>query len=276
MRRLALALVVGATAVALTACGLEPKPRTLPAGFAHPRFMLISDEAQGPLLVGGDYGLQYSLDGGRTWRLPATGSKPAVAAASYLDRILVSRGMTAQVYANSLQGGANPRVAWPFGSAATLLAGNARRERLWAISTDGGLQLRYSNDGGAYWWDLPAVGLCSHPRSIAVGGAKAGVDERLWVACGRQGLQASDDLGASFQPVPGVSNAQTVAAARSVAGRIAVTTPKVIVTRDNGHTWAISGLDATAVAIDPRNPDLVFAASTDGRLFASLDGGKSF
>ena len=276
MRRLALALLVALAAAALTACGLEPKPRTLPAGFAHPRFMLISDEAQGPLLVGGDYGMQYSLDGGRTWQLPAMGAKPAVAAAPYYDRILVSRGATGQVYAYSLQGEAEPRVPWPFGSAVTLLAGNARQLRLWAITNEGGLQLHYSNDGGSYWWDLPAIGLCAHPRTIAVGGARSGRNERLWVACGRQGLFASDDLGASFQRVPGVSNAQTVAAARTAAGRIVVATPKVIATRDNGHTWAISALDATAVAIDPRNPDLVFAASTDGRLFASLDGGKSF
>ncbi|MGI9186695.1 MAG: WD40/YVTN/BNR-like repeat-containing protein [Gaiellales bacterium] len=276
MRRLAIALLVCAAAAALAACGLEPKPRVLPAGFAHPRFMLISDEAQGPLLVGGDYGLQYSVDGGRTWQLPATGRKPAVAAAPYYDRILVSRGATAQVYDYSLEGDANPRVAWPFGAPVTLLAGNARKLRLWALSTDGGLQLHYSNDGGTYWWDLPAVGLCAHPRALAVGGARPKKTERLWVACGRQGLQASDDLGASFQYVPGVSNAQTVAAARSVAGRIAVATPKVIVTRDNGRTWSISGLNATAIAIDPRNPDLVFAAGSDGRLFASLDGGRSF
>lgn len=275
MRRLTIALLVCAAAVALTACGLEPKPRSLPAGFAHPRFMLISDEAQGPLLVGGDYGMQYSLDGGRTWQLPAMGAKPVVAAAPYYDRILVSRGATGQVYDYSLQGEANPRVPWPFGRAVTLLAGNPRHFRVWAVTNDGGLQLHYSNDGGSNWWDLPAVGLCRHPRALAVGGAKGDV-QRLWVACGRDGLQASDDLGASFQTVPGVSNAQTVAAARSVAGRIAVATPKVIVTRDNGHTWSISGLNASAIAIDPRNPDLVFAAGTDGRLFASLDGGRSF
>lgn len=276
MRRLACALLVCAAAAALTACGLEPKPRTLPAGFAHPRFLLISDEAQGPLLVGGDYGMQYSLDGGRTWQLPATGRKPVVAAAPYYDRILVSRGATAQVYDYSLQGEAEPRVPWPFGSAVTLLAGNARRMRLWAISTEGGLQLHYSNDGGSYWWDLPAVGLCAHPRALAVGGARPKQVERLWVACGRDGLQASDDLGATFQRVPGVSNARTVAASRTAPGRIAVATPKVITTRDYGRTWWLSGLNATVIAIDPRNPDLVFAIGTDGRLFASLDGGKSF
>lgn len=276
MRGLAFGLLVCAVAAALAACGLEPKPRTLPAGFAKPRLMLISDEAQGPLLVGGDYGLRYSVDGGRTWREPADARKPVVAAAPYYDRILVSRGATAQVYDYSLQGTAEPRVAWPFGEAVTLLAGNARRLRLWALSADGGLQLHYSNDGGSYWWDMPGIGLCAHPRALAVGGAAPGRNERLWVACGRQGLMASDDLGASFQLVPGVSNARTVAAARSTPGRIAVATPKVISTRDNGRTWWLSGLNATAIAIDPRNPQLVFAASTDGRLFSSLDGGKTF
>ena len=55
-----------------------------------------------------------------------------------------------------------------------------------------------------------------------------------------------------------------------------MTVPNVLATRDGGRTWTISGTRAAAVAIDPRNPDLVFAATTDGRLLASLDGGRSF
>jgi photosystem II stability/assembly factor-like uncharacterized protein len=274
-RGLCAALLV-AVAALLAACGLEPKPRTLPAGFATPRFLLISDEAQGALVIGGDYGMQYSLNGGRTWLVPAGGRTPAIAAAPYADRILVSRGPTAQVYDYTLEGEANPRVAWPFGGAATHLAGNARRERLWAITQDADTQLHYSNDSGAHWWPMPSLGLCPRPRGIAVGGAKGKANERLWVACGRRGLLVSTDLGVSFQAVPGISNARSVAAARTAPGRIAVTTPQVLVTRDYGQSWTLSGLNATAVAIDPRNPDLVFAVSSDGRLFASLDGGASF
>jgi hypothetical protein len=276
VRGLACAALLVVTAAVVSSCGLEPRPRTLPAGFAEPRFLLISDEAQGALLIGGDYGMQYSLNGGRTGLLPAGGRQPAVAAAAYANSILVSRGTTAQVYPYDLAGEGNPRVVWPFDGAVTQLAGSARRQRIWAITREGGTRLRYSNDGGAHWWSLPALGLCPQPRGLAVGAPKGRANERLWVACGRRGLLASDDLGVSFERVPGISNAQSVAAARSTPGRVAVTTPQVLVTRDAGRTWSLSGLNANAVAIDPRNPDLVFAVGADGRLLASLDGGRTF
>lgn len=276
MRRVALALVVLAAVAATTACGLDPKPRTLPAGFASPRFLLVSDEAQGPLLVGGDYGLRYSLDGGRTWRAPTDADEPAVAAAPYRTSLLVSRGLTGQVYPYALTGTAEPRVPWPFAGAVTLLAGNARLWRLWAVVVDGERRLLYSNDGGQRWWSMPAVGLCAKPRALAAGAVGPTGAERLWAACGRRGLLVSDDLGASFTPVPGISNALGVVASRTAVNRLIVLTPNVLATRDGGRTWTISGTQAAAVAIDPRNPDLVFAATTDGRLLASLDGGRSF
>ena len=64
--------------------------------------MLISDEAQGPLLIGSTYGLQKSLDGGRTWTVPDNGEAPAIAGASFASEIMVSRGPTGQVYDFSL------------------------------------------------------------------------------------------------------------------------------------------------------------------------------
>jgi len=276
VRRSGCALLVVLTAIATVACGVEPKPRELPAGFAKPRFMMISDEAQGPLLIGGDYGMQISLDGGRTWQLTDNGSAPAVAAAAFGNEILISRGTTEQVYGYALTSTAEPATAWAFSGAVTALAGSARRDRVWAITRSGGNRLMYSNDGGAYWWTMPAIGLCRHPLQLAASGPKGVLAERLWVACGRDGLFASDDLGVNFTRIAGISNAVTVAAARSRPGQIAVTTPQVVVTKDSGATWYLSGLSANAVAIDPRNPDLVFAAGLGGRLYASLDGGKSF
>jgi hypothetical protein len=197
VRRLAAVLAVALLATA--ACGIDPKPRTLPAGFANPRFMLVSDEAQGPLLIGGDYGMRYSLDGGRTWLQPTAWAKPALAAASYRTSILVSRGTTSQVYGYALQDEAEPRMPWPFAGAVTLLAGNARRWRLWALTKDGAL--RYSNDGGVNWWSMPAVGLCERPRAIALSAPNRDGVERLWAACGRAGLIASDDLAVGLDQV---------------------------------------------------------------------------
>ena len=276
MSRPVLAALIVLVATSLVACAVEPKARSLPAGFGEPYFMLSSDEAQGPLLIGSTYGLQKSLDGGRTWTVPDNGQAPAIAGASFASTIMVSRGPTGQVYDFSLKGAAQPTMVWPFPGAVTQLAGNSRRNRLWAITTAGGLRLHYSNDGGRYWWPMAAVGICPRPRGLAVSAPNGPKVERLWVACGRDGLFASDDLGVNFFRIAGISNALTIAAARSTPGQIAVTTPQVVVTKNAGATWFLSGLTATAVAIDPRDPDLVFAAGNNGQLYASLDGGKSF
>ena len=278
MRQIACVLVVALITGLVTACGLEPKQRLLPAGFAKPRFMLISDEAQGPILIGGDYGMQISVDGGRTWQQTDNGSAPALTAAPFGSEIMISRGTTMQVYGYALTSPAAAAVPWPFSGVVTQLAGTARRNRLWALGGKGeaALRLRYSNDGGVYWWTMPAIGLCRQPRNFAVSAAKAPRPERLWVACGRDGLFVSNDLGVNFERVDGISRALTVAAARSKSGHVVVTMPQVVVTKNGGSTWYLSGIDASAVAIDPRNPDLVFAAGLGGRLYASLDGGRSF
>ncbi len=276
MRRLWGVLLVGVVATAVAACVVEPRPRTLPPGFANPRFLLISDQAQGPILVGGDFGMQISLDGGRTWQPTDAGQVPAIAAAAVGEQILVSRGLTSQSYDYALTATAAPAVAWGFSGAVTVLAGNARRDRLWAVTIDDQPGLHYSNDGGVYWWTMPAIGLCPNPRGLAVSAPKAKLVERLWVACGKRGLLASDDLGVSFQAVPGVANVLSVAAARSKAGQIAIATPEVLVSKDRGATWILSGFLAHDVAIDPRNPDLVFAVGLDAKIHASIDGGTSF
>ncbi len=278
VRRAALAGVALA-ALALAGCGfLEPRERILPAGFAEPRFILVSDEAQGPILVGGDYGLRTSLDGGRTWSTPAQGEEPALAAAPYADRVLVARGSTGQSYGYALDADPDAARAWPFPGNVVALAGSARRDRLWAIASTGtgAPALHYSNDGGATWWRMPAVGLCPRPRALAVGPLTAGRPERLWVACGRRGLIVSDDLGAGFRRITGIDDARGVAAARSRGGHAIVLTPRLLVTFDAGATWRSAGLDAVAVAIDPRNADLVFAVGPNGSLRASLDGGLGF
>ncbi|MFZ4410588.1 MAG: hypothetical protein ACOYOH_24795, partial [Paracraurococcus sp.] len=43
------------------------------------------------------------------------------------------------------------------------------------------------------WWPMPAIGLCAHPRMLAVGPGAAAASDRLWVACGWEGLAVSDD-----------------------------------------------------------------------------------
>ena len=57
---------------------------------------------------------------------------------------------------------------------------------------------------------------------------------------------------------------------------VVVATPLVRVSRDGAATWRDGLLVAERVAIDPRNPDLVFAIAPNDRLFTSKDGGRTF
>lgn len=238
--------------------------------------MLVSDEAQGPLLIGGDEGLRVSRDGGRTWTVPEGGEEATIAATASEARVLVSRGELGQSYRNDLTGPEDSPVAWPFTEAVQVIAGSPRRARLWAITREPRQELRYSNDGGITWWLPPAIGLCRDVRAMAVGPPIVGEIERLFVACGEDGLLASDDLGVTFVRVPGIDRADAVAAARADVPRVVVATPQVAVSTDGGATWSYDAFLARLVAVDPRNDRLVFAVDIGGQLFASLDGGATF
>ena len=87
----------------------------------------------------------------------------------------------------------------------------------------------------------------------------------------------SDDLGFTFQRVAEAPWAVSdVATALGVPGAVVIVTPVVRASRDGGRTWADSALSAMHVAVDPRNWRLVFAIAENGRLYASVDGGRSF
>ena len=60
------------------------------------------------------------------------------------------------------------------------------------------------------------------------------------------------------------------------AGTVVIASPVVRVSRDRGETFAAKGLSARLVAVDPRNPSLIFAIAQNGRLYASADGGRHF
>jgi hypothetical protein len=277
MKRWVAAVAAGAALVLGGCLGIgDPTPRALPADLPEPAFMLASDEAQGPLLIGDSTGLRVSRDGGRTWTTPEGGNEGAIAATATATRVLVSRGELAQPYRNDLTGPEDGPIAWPFAEAVQVIAGSPRRPRLWAITREPRQELRYSNDGGLNWWLPPALGLCRDVRAMAVAPPVVGETERLFVACGEDGLLASDDLGVTFVRVPGIDRADAVAAARADVPRVVVATPQVAVSTDGGATWTYDAFLARLVAVDPRNDGLVFAIDIGGQLFASLDGGATF
>ena len=150
---------------------------------------------------------------------------------------------------------------------------------MWALARigDNGQTLRYTNDGGRIWWVCRPPASASIPRSLAASsepGRNGRV--RIFAAC-REGLFASDDLGYTFRRLTSApSNVRDVATSMFDAGTVVIASPVVRVSRDRGETFAAKGLSARLVAVDPRNPSLIFAIAQNGRLYASADGGRHF
>jgi hypothetical protein len=158
------------------------------------------------------------------------------------------------------------------------MASDPRHNRIWVVARVGkGQQVHYSTEGGRFWYSVTAKGLCLHPRSMAAA-SEPGRDGavRIFAAC-REGLFASDDLGFTFHRLKSApSNIRDVATSAFDPDTVVIATPIVRVSHDRGETFSSKGLSARLVAVDPRNPSLIFAIALNGRLYASADGGDHF
>lgn len=273
-------LAVSVVLVALLAACTPPGPpdRALPPRAGDPKFLSVSNQALAPIAVGSANGLWTTIDVARTWHA----ARPAVRGAQSIGytagRAYVSRGQHYEIRDPSLRSEIVTR-RWPFSGTVTSLASDPRHNRLWALARigDNGQTLRYTKDGGRVWWVVSATGLCVHPRSLAAS-SEPGRDGRvrIFAAC-REGLFASDDLGYSFRRLASApANVRDVATSAFDPGTVVIASPVVRVSRDRGETFAAKGLSARLVAVDPRNPSLLFAVAQNGRLYASADGGNTF
>ena len=167
-------------------------------------------------------------------------------------------------------------VEWPFGETVTALASAPQQGRLWAVGTSGDrVRLWYSNDEAVRWRRVPAVGLCARPQALAAAAQPDG-GARLYAACGDGGLLVSTNLGAVWRSLPGVAAAGDVTTTMVDPGLVVIAGPRVTISRDGGLSWDERPVSAARVAVSPRNGLLLFAVATNGRLFASVDGGKTF
>ncbi len=274
-------LAVSVVLVALLAAACTPPgppDRALPPRTGDPKFLSVSNQALAPIAVGSANGLWTTTDVARTWQV----ARPAVRGAQSIGytagRAYVSRGQHYEIRDSSLRTEIVTR-RWPFPGTVTSLASDPRHNRMWALARigDDGQTLRYTKDGGRVWWVVSGTGLCLHPRALAAS-SEPGRDGRvrLFAAC-REGLFASDDLGYSFRRLTSApANVRDVATSAFDAGTVVIASPVVRVSRDRGETFAAKGLSARLVAVDPRNPSLIFAVAQNGRLYASADGGNTF
>jgi photosystem II stability/assembly factor-like uncharacterized protein len=274
-------LAVSVVLVALLAACTPPGPpdRALPSRSGEPRFLVVSNQALAPLAVGSASGLWITTDVGRTWRAARPAVRGALAIGFTSGRAWISRGQHYEIRDPTLRTQVVFARRWPFPGTITGIASDPRHNRMWTLARIGGNSqtLRYTKDGGRIWWVVSATGLCVHPRSIAASsepGRNGRV--RLFAAC-REGLYASDDFGYSFRRLTSApANVRDVATSAFDAGTVVIASPVVRVSRDRGETFASKGLSARLVAVDPRNPSLLFAIALNGRLYASADGGNTF
>ena len=278
MRRpLAASVVLAALLAACTPPG--PPDRALPARTGEPKFLVVTTQALAPLAVGSATGMWITTDVARTWDAARPAVRGALAIGFTAGRVYVSRGQHYEIRDPSLRTQVVFARRWPFPGSVTGLASDPRHNRMWALARvgDNGQTLRYTRDGGRLWWVVSATGLCLHPRSLAASSEpRRDGRVRVFAAC-REGLYASDDLGYSFRRLTSApANVRDVATSLFDAGTVVIASPVVRVSRDRGETFSSKGLSARLVAIDPRNPSLLFAIALNGRLYASADGGNHF
>jgi photosystem II stability/assembly factor-like uncharacterized protein len=132
-------------------------------------------------------------------------------------------------------------------------------------------------NAGRTWWRLRADGLPGGCTTVAAVRDLITEPDIVYVACGADGLWSSHDLGASFQKVDGIGDARSVAMTTDDQDLVLVAAGDGIYRSTNrGKSFArVSDAVASAVAFDPRNRRLAYAAA-DGRLLRSTDAGASW
>lgn len=142
------------------------------------------------------------------------------------------------------------------------------------------LTQREGNDGGPSAGSAAVAGLPNTPdyHSLLV----APSDPNTLLLGTHHGLYRSQDGGRSWS-FEGLSGQDAMNLARPSANTVWAAGHNVLMkSTDGGRTWqdvrpgGLPGLDVHGFAVDPRNPQIVYAAIAGQGLYRSSDGGRSF
>jgi photosystem II stability/assembly factor-like uncharacterized protein len=266
---------VAAVAAALLCAGCTPQageaPVTMPATASA---LAIAPDFSGTIWAATGRRLYRSRDGGHTWHLvPGRGGATGVAFLSTRVVTVGPKGVQAGGFGAAALPG--PRaVAAPFRAVASPYY---RTNRLYALDGSGRLWVSVRN--AARWARLRAAGL--PPGAVAVAAVRGDVHlaDVIYVACGANGLWRSGDFGATFHHLPDLPDATTIATTTDQQRRLLVGSPEGIeLSMDAGRSFTrvASVPGVRAVAFDLRNWRLAYAATADGRLLRSDDGGHTW
>jgi photosystem II stability/assembly factor-like uncharacterized protein len=149
-----------------------------------------------------------------------------------------------------------------------------RTDRLYALDVFGHPWV--SVDAGRHWSRLRAGRLPNTCRSISAVRGDVTQPDVIYAACGDDGLWLSLDDGAQFTRVPAPAVAYGVAMTTDNQAQVLVAGDKLYLSTDHGHSFRpVLDRRVDAVAYDPRNEDLAYAA-VGHRLLRSVDGGRTW
>lgn len=261
---LALSVLAGCQAAA------DPAQHTPAAG----SWIAIAPDNLATLWLIGPRGTYRSPDAGRSWYRVARLTSGSVAFTP-AGSLVAPGGRVLLTASASGSGGFRGRLRTPVAlrslSSPWYLSG-----RLYALGPGG--RLWHSHDGGRSWRRSPGRGLPAATLELCAALRHAGKPDVLYAAAGRDGLWASFDSGASFRRMS-MLDVTAVAATPAWFGELLAGGPGGLwLSSDAGaHLRRVSGVrGVTALAIDPWNRRIAYAATASGLLLSSVDGGGRF
>ena len=264
-----------ALALALLCAACTPRagerPVTMPTSASG---LAIAPDFAGTIWAATGRRVYRSRDGGHTWLLvPGRGGATGVAFLSTRVITVGRRGVQVGGFGAAALPGPHPApvplvaVASPY----------YRTNRLYSVDSSGRLWVSVRN--AARWARLRAAGLPTGAVADAAVRGDVHVPDVIYVACGANGLWRSRDFGATFVRLPALADATAIAATTDQQRRLLAASPTGIELSTNAgrsFTRVASVRGVRAVAFDLRNWRLAYAATADGRLLRSDDGGATW
>jgi photosystem II stability/assembly factor-like uncharacterized protein len=259
-------------------------PGSPPGGGPNVGVLLQDPRNPNRIWAGTSRGLFFITNGGATWTTPFRGDpfdNPVLGVA--IDpangQIFVSVSYRG-VYTSTNQGRKWVKVSRDLRASSYFrLVMDPRNRSTLFVGTGSGLWR--TDDRGGHWKQVAGLPKIGYAYGIAWQG------DRLFVGIGGSGVFYSDDRGTSWTPAQkSPEDRAIVELAAGPATLYAGTAGDgfqsgVFRSLDRGATWqpARSGMDSLEVdlvAVDPSDPDVLYASARDGGLFKSTDRGATW